>query len=280
MYVLTVDYRSPEAAQQFTQSLIDTGFAVVKNHPLDPKLIFETYAEWIQFFASEDKFNYLFNNATQDGYFPKTIAETAKGHKIKDLKEFFQIYPWGQYPASMSQRTYQLYDDLSTLGATLLQWIEDYTPKAISQEFSMPLSKMIADSQKTMLRILHYPPLQGDEEEGAIRAAAHEDINLITLLPASTASGLQVKDKQDNWHDVSCDPGTIVVNTGDMLQMCSKGFYRSTTHRVMNPTGEEAKKSRLSMPLFLHPREDVRLSPTLTAIEYLNERLREIGTLK
>lgn len=277
MHVKTVDYQSSDAPQQFAQSLVETGFAVVANHPLNTKLIFETYDDWIEFFAGEDKFNYVFNKETQDGYFPKSISETAKGYKVKDLKEFFQIYPWGQYPKNMSQRARQLYDDLNMLAQTLLQWIEDYTPAEISKEFSMPLSQMIADSQKTMFRILHYPPLQGDEEEGAIRAAAHEDINLITLLPASIGGGLQVKDMQGNWHDVTGDPGTIVVNTGDMLQMCSKGYYRSTTHRVMNPVGEAAKKSRLSMPLFLHPRNEVRLSPEYTAVEYLNERLREIG---
>lgn len=277
MYVTTVDYKSPEAPKAFAESLVNTGFAVIANHPLDPKLIFDIYEDWTQFFASEDKFNYHFNKETQDGYFPASISETAKGHTIRDLKEFFQIYPWGQYPASVSDRSRQLYANMSKLAETLLQWIEDHTPSEISQRFSMPLSQMIADSDKTMLRILHYPPLQGNEEEGAIRAAAHEDINLITLLPASTASGLQVKDAKGNWHEVSCDPGTIVVNTGDMLQMCSEGFYRSTTHRVMNPSGEAAKKSRLSMPLFLHPRSEVRLSATHTALEYLNERLRELG---
>lgn len=277
MYVKTVDFQSPEAPKAFAESLVNTGFAVIANHPLDPKLIFDIYDDWTQFFAAEDKFNYHFNKETQDGYFPASVSETAKGNTIKDLKEFFQIYPWGQYPTTVSDRSRQLYANMSTLAQTLLQWIEDHTPSEISRHFSMPLSQMIADSDKTMLRVLHYPPLQGNEEEGAIRAAAHEDINLITLLPASTASGLQVKDANGNWHEVSCDPGTIVVNTGDMLQMCSEGFYRSTSHRVMNPVGAAAKKSRLSMPLFLHPRSEVRLSATHTALEYLNERLRELG---
>jgi isopenicillin N synthase-like dioxygenase len=136
---------------------------------------------------------------------------------------------------------------------------------------------MVDGSAQTLLRVLHYPPLGGDEEEGAVRAAAHEDINLITLLVAATAPGLQLRDARGDWHDVPADPGTIVVNAGDMLQMATDGHYRSTSHRVVNPPAREASRSRLSMPLFLHPRKEVRLSDRHTAGSYLEERLREIG---
>lgn len=277
MKVLTVDFNDPKGSKLFTESLINTGFAVLANHPIKADLVREIYQEWSEFFSSEEKFNYLFDKENQDGYFPLAIAETAKGYDIKDIKEFFHIYPWGRYPKNLSQKTKKLYSELLNLAEILLQWIEDHTPAHIAADFSIPLSKMIADSPKTLLRVLHYPPLQGNEEEGAVRAAAHEDINLITLLVAATAPGLQVKDTKGNWHEVQCDPGTIVVNSGDMLQMCSKNFYRSTTHRVTNPTGPAAKEPRLSMPLFLHPRDNVRLSKDYVAIEYLNERLREIG---
>lgn len=277
MKVLTIDFKEKNAPKLFTESLINTGFAVVANHPINTVLLQEIYQEWLQFFSSEEKFNDVFDKEKQDGYFPLSIAETAKGYKVKDIKEFYHIYPWGRYPRNMSERTRKLYIELSNLAGVLLQWVEDQTPADIATEFSMPLSQMITDSPKTLLRVLHYPPLQGDEEEGAVRAAAHEDINLITLLVAATAPGLQVKDTEGNWHEVQCDPGTIVVNSGDMLQMCSKNFYRSTTHRVINPVGPAAKQPRLSMPLFLHPRDEVRLSKTHTAVEYLHERLRELG---
>ena len=110
-----------------------------------------------------------------------------------------------------------------------------------------------------------------------MRAAPHEDINLITLLPAATAPGLEVMDVHNKWHSVTCDPGNIVVNVGDMLQMCTQYYYKSTTHRVVNPPADKEHASRYSMPLFLHPREEVHLSTEYTAIEYLNERLRQIG---
>jgi isopenicillin N synthase-like dioxygenase len=100
---------------------------------------------------------------------------------------------------------------------------------------------------------------------------------LITLLPAATAPGLQVKDLAGNWHDVSCDTGTIVINSGDMLKLASHDYYPSTTHRVVNPHTGEARLPRYSMPLFLHPRKDARLTEELTAGEYLDQRLRAIG---
>ena len=112
-----------------------------------------------------------------------------------------------------------------------------------------------------------------------MRAAAHEDINLLTLLPAATAKGLEVKDANGKWQEVPCDPTAIVVNAADMLQMASQNYYPSTTHRVVNPDGIEAKKSRLSMPLFLHPRDEVMLADNFTANDYRLQRLREIGLL-
>lgn len=279
MQVLTVDYRDANAPALFTKSLRETGFAVVKNHPIDFALVQKVYGEWQDFFTSDEKFNYLFDKEKQDGYFPETIAEVAKGNTVKDIKEFYSFYPWGRHPTTISAASMQLYGELSTLAASLLDWIEAHTPTEINTQFAMPLSEMIKESPRTMLRVLRYPALTGNEEPGAIRAAAHEDIDLLTLLVAGTEPGLQVKDAQENWHDVACDPGTIVVNAGDMLQMCSQGYYRSTTHRVLNPVGEAAKKPRMSMPLFLHPRDEVSLSDQHTARSYLLERLKELGVL-
>lgn len=277
MQVLTIDYNSPNAAAEFAKSIKETGFAVLTNHPIEPEIIFKAYHEWQEFFKSSTKSLYTFNKNTQDGYFPY-LSENAKDQTEKDLKEFFHFYPWGMQPEGLSNLTLSLYQNLTKVAATLLQWLEEQTPSDISAQFSMPLTKMIEDSQRTLLRILHYPPLSG-EQNNAIRAAAHEDINLITLLPAATAPGLEVKDNYGNWHAVRNDPGTIVVNAADMLQMCSQGYYCSTTHRVINPRGEDATKSRLSMPLFLHPRDEVRLSRTKTANDYRLERLGEIGLL-
>jgi isopenicillin N synthase-like dioxygenase len=276
MNVLTVDYRSPNAAEQFSTSLKETGFAVLTHHPVPAELINKVYQDWETFFQSDDKFNYKPGKLSQQGYFP-FLSENAKDNKISDLKEFYHYYPNGPVPANLKAETQDVYDQLSQFSSVLLQWVEDCLPTSIAKYLTMPLRDMITDSPNTLLRILHYPPLPSNIEPGAVRAAAHEDINLITILPAATAPGLEVLDTRGKWHEVTCDPGNIVVNVGDMLQMCTQHYYKSTTHRVTNPIGPEGKKSRYSMPLFLHPRSDVRLSEEYTAHEFLTERLRQIG---
>lgn len=276
MFITPVDFTSPTAAKDFAESLHNTGFGVLTNHPLSQQLLNTVYAEWYGFFQSEAKHDYAFDPQKYDGYFSPSVSETAKGNTKRDLKEFYHIYPWGRYPAEVSDAARQYYSEGANLAATLLQWVEQYTPADVKAKYSMPLSQMITGSEQTLLRVLHYPPLQGDEEPGAVRAAAHGDINLLTILPAATAAGLQVVGKDGAWHDVPCDFGMLIVNIGDMLQEASDGYYPSTIHRVLNPTGEEAKKSRVSLPLFLHPRPDVVLSARHTAGSYLTERLQEL----
>ena len=277
--VKKVSYRSPSAAREFTDSLHHTGFAVLTDHPVSPQLIQEVFSDWKKFFATEEKHRYTFDPKKQAGYFPfKT--ENAKGSKLKDLKEFFHLFAWNELPAGMHARTREFYDQMSTLAGELLTWVQEFTPDEIRKDFSMPLKEMIHESQDTLLRPIHYPPLTGGEEVGAIRAAAHEDINLITLLPAASAPGLQILDSEKQWHDIPCDIGSLAINSGDMLQECTRGYFKSTTHRVVNPEGPEATLPRYSMPLFLHPRPDVRLSHQHTAGTYLHERLVEIGLKK
>lgn len=276
MLITPVDFTSPTAAKDFAESLHNTGFGVLTNHPLSQKLLNTVYEEWYGFFQSEAKYAYAYDPQKYDGYFSPTVSETAKGNTKRDLKEFYHIYPWGRYPSEVSEAARQYYEEGAALAATLLQWVEQYTPAEVQEKYSMPLSQMIQGSEQTLLRVLHYPPLRGDEEPGAVRAAAHGDINLLTILPAATAAGLQVVGKDGEWHDVPCDFGMLIVNIGDMLQEASAGYYPSTIHRVLNPTGEEAKKSRVSLPLFLHPRPDVVLSARHTAGSYLTERLQEL----
>jgi isopenicillin N synthase-like dioxygenase len=275
MHVPVIDHGATDAPELFVRSLKETGFAVFVNHPVPTQLVEAVYSEWYDFFHSEDKQTYLFTER-QDGYYPPSIAETAKGADKRDLKEFFHVYDWGQYPAGLSDSARTLREHGKAFATQLLGWVEEHTPAEVTAGLSMPLSKMMEGSTRTLLRILHYPPMHGDEEAGAVRAAAHEDINLITVLPGSPEPGLQVKDTAGNWHDVAANPGTIVINAGDMLQLATKGYYPSTTHRVMNPVGEGRFRSRMSTPIFLHPADDVQLSPEKTAYEYLQERIREL----
>lgn len=279
MKLETVDYQAADAAEQFVTSLRETGFGVLKNHPIPQQLVESIYENWYQFFMSEHKSDYQFNVETQDGYFPPSVSEVAKGHSVKDIKEYFHVYPWGQIPPELRAQILEYYDKANSFAKELLGWVEAHAPVEVQEKFSIALSEMINGSEKTLLRVLHYPPMTGDEEPGAIRAAAHEDINLLTVLPAANEPGLQVLSKEGDWLDVPCDFGNLIINIGDMLQEASGGYFPSTTHRVINPTGEKQETSRISLPLFLHPNPDVVLSEKYTANSYLMERLRELGVI-
>lgn len=277
--LVAVDFQAENAAELFTKSLHETGFGVLKNHPIRQELVETIYTDWEQWFKGDtaDKEAFLFNKETQDGFFPSRVSETAKGHKVKDIKEYYHIYPGGRCPDSLNENIRTYYKEAGNLAQTLLSWVEKFSPADIAEKYSQPLPDMIKDSDKTLLRILHYPPMTGDEEPGAIRAAAHGDINLLTVLPAANEPGLQVQRKDGSWMDAPSDFGLLIVNIGDMLQEASQGYYPSTIHRVINPTGKGSDKSRISLPLFLHPRPDVVLSDRHTADSYLEERLRELG---
>jgi isopenicillin N synthase-like dioxygenase len=278
MQLNTISYPDTHAASQTTKALQQIGFAVLSDTPISPQLVMDVYDEWQTFFNSDQKYDYRFDPAVQSGYFPFQ-SETAQGQAHPDLKEFFHFYEWIDLPVSMSDRTRQLFTQLKTLASELLSWVEADLPEAIATQLSMPLSEMIANSSQTLMRPIHYPPLPEKGMNG-VRAAAHTDINLITLLPVATAPGLEVQDLEGNWWAVPYAPESIIVNVGDMLQYATQGYYRSTYHRVVNPDSEDQGRSRYSMPLFLHPSSEIVLSGNKTAKEFLQERLIEIGLLR
>jgi isopenicillin N synthase-like dioxygenase len=277
--MIVVDYKDPQASQMFADSLRDTGFAVLKNFPIDLALIEACYTAWHAFFAQDlvAKEAYAFSSKTHDGYVSPALSETAKGNTVKDLKEFYHYYLHGRCPESQRAISGEIFHEMLTCATVLLSWVEKHCPESVQQGFSMPLSEMITESTRTLLRLIHYPPLQGDETLGAIRAAAHADINLLTLLPAASEPGLQLLTKSGEWIDVPFSSEYLIINIGDMLQECSGGYYQSTQHRVINPEGMDREKARMSMPLFLHPRDDVRLSERYLAEEYRQQRFRELG---
>ncbi|MCB1693254.1 MAG: isopenicillin N synthase family oxygenase [Pseudomonadales bacterium] len=274
MKLTAVDYKAPGSDRLFVESLHETGFGVLKNHPIDQELVNSIYAHWAEFFASDEKHRYAYHRDTQDGFYSSDAAETAKNFRKKDIKEYFHFYPWGQCPESLRGELERYYAAAHDLAAELLAWVEQYSPAGIT--YSEPLSHMIDGSDQTLLRILNYPAFTGSEEAGAVRAAAHEDINLLTILPAADAGGLEVLTKEGTWIPVPCDFENLIINAGDMLQEASGGYFRSTSHRVVNPADADRSRARMSLPLFLHPRPDVVLSGKYTAGSYLSERLREL----
>ncbi len=276
----TVDYKDPNAPEQFVESLRSTGFGVLRNHPIPQDMVDSIYKNWLEFFCNEDKNNYQFNKEKYDGFFPASDAEAAKGRLTRDIKEYYHFYLWGKCPDSLKAEASEYYKFACNFASELLSWVEAHSPADVKKLYREPLPDMMRNSEQSLLRILHYPPLNGDEQPDAIRASAHEDINLLTILPAANEPGLQVKSRDDSWLDVPCDFGNLIVNIGDMLQEASAGYFPSTTHRVVNPTGAQQNTSRISLPLFLHPRVDVVLSDRYTAGGYLSERLAELREVK
>jgi len=274
--VTAVDYRDPGAPARFTDSLRRTGFGVLRNQPAPSELLEQIHREWLDFFESDAKYAYAVKGGEYDGFFSTEKAETAKTHHRQDLKEYFHIYGSGRYPSEVSDAARRYYDLVGAVAQELLGWVEANTPTDVRNRFSMPLPQMIAGSPLTLLRVLRYPPLNGNEPPDALRSAPHEDINFLTVLASSNEPGLQLLRRDGHWADVPCDFGSLAINVGDMLQEVSGGYYRSTTHRVVNPTGDHRDRSRISLPLFLHPRAEVVLSDRYTAGSYLAERIKEL----
>ena len=279
MKIQTVSFRNQHAPEKFLQSLRDTGFAVLKDHPIDLELLDSLYTGWQKFFLSTDKHRYRVDPeetlGSQEGYYPPEESETAVGQQQRDLKEYYHVIWNGIIPPALNSTTRAYRDSALSLGAHLLRWIQNTLPGKITRAIPKPLHEVIS-AEASLLRVLHYPPLSGEEAAGAVRAAPHEDINLITLLPASQEPGLQVLDTHGSWHMVSTDAMQLVVNAGDMLSELTGGYLPSTTHRVVNPGPGVPNRSRISAPFFLTPDLDLRLSDRYTAGSYLQERLRQI----
>lgn len=278
MQVLTIDFHAHDAHQQFLHSLKETGFAVLSNHPLDNTLLKSVHDEWREFYNQGLQKKYPWINKTQEGYAPFRM-ENAKDNPHQNLMEFYNVFPWGIYPDETSGAALKLYNKLSRIAITLLSWLDEELPQHVSDKLSMPLAKMIETSARHLMRVIHYPPLKGDEHPQEIRAAEHFDSNLITILPAPSEPGLQLKLANGEWIDVDYHSGDIVINTGAMMEVCTEGYLAPTAHRVINPQGSAARKERMSTPIFIHPRDEVKLSKNLTAKQYADDYLRANGVL-
>ena len=283
----------------------EIGFVAVKNHGLSDTLCAELYAQVKGFFSltKEEKEIYEIEGlAGQRGYvsFGK---EHAKNKNEGDLKEFWHF---GQtvedndpikeeYPDNVQVNELpefnavgrEVYQKLEATGREML--------RAIALHLNLDENYFDAKihNGNSILRPIHYPPIT-HEPKDAVRAAEHEDINLITLLMGASADGLQVLNKSGEWISVTALPDQIVVNVGDMLQRLTNNKLKSTTHRVVNPPREKWGTSRYSIPFFLHPRSEVSLNclpscisesnpknfSDITAGEYLEQRIIELGLKK
>lgn len=267
MDIKVCNLRSGRFSGDFKDSVINTGFAVVTHHGVDHGLIRDMQQIWREFFLSSQKFKDSWSNPEDPNQGYKGFkTEKAVGATKADLKEFFHWRPGWKMPKEVSSTTQQMFYQLEDVSGQLLSQLDEM--------LGTHYQKDCENSNNTILRTIYYPAVDFNSEPGAVRSAAHEDINHITLLVAASAPGLQVKDKKGKWHDVPHEENSIVVNIGDMLQLASRGFYKSTTHRVINP--DDAKTDRISMPLFIHPHSDTLLADGFTAGQFLAERIAEI----
>ena len=270
-----ISYTAPGFGAAFMASLQEYGFAAVVDHPLDDDRVARIYGEWLAFFSSGEASGFRMDPVKQDGYFSLEEAEHAKGFVERDFKEYFQFYPWGRCPESLQADLASHFDAAVEFGAELLSCIASALPEAVTAELTEPLGEMIQGSEQSMLRVLHYPPVAVGQSK--LRAAPHEDINLLTLLPAADGPGLELQLRSGEWVSMPHSPGQLMVNIGDMLQEATGDYLPSTSHRVATPDTEQPANSRMSLPLFLHPRPDVVLSSRYTARQYLMQRLGELG---
>lgn len=288
---------------EFFNGLKDYGFIVLKDHPIPDALLNKAYTLVQELFAlsTEEKMQYaLADKGFQRGYTPFG-KEHAKDSKVMDLKEFWHVgrdlpaghryegnYPkniWPKEIPEFQKVLSQIFKSLDETGKVMLEALT--LPLEVSKSY---FNERVSEGN-SILRLLHYPPIPEGADPRCLRAAPHEDINLITILVSATTSGLQLKDRDGTWLPIESDPNSLIVDAGDMLARITNDVIPSTTHQVVNPEG--ANGPRYSMPFFMHPNPDAMLTclpscegksgakyPPITSEEFLFQRLREIGLMK
>lgn len=301
--------RKAKFVQDLGNAFNTIGFVAIKGHGLSDDFTKKLYQEVERFFQSPDAIKQAYEIpgiAGQRGYVGKG-KETAKGFKVPDLKEFYHIGQkhqddgdkvWSEYPENVFPKEYPdfetytvgAYQTLENAGKSLL--------RAIALYLNLP-EDYFEDKVKngnSILRAIHYFPIADPDSlpPGAVRAAAHGDINLITLLMGASAEGLEVLRMDGKWIPITALPDQVVVNVGDMLDRLTNHHLKSTIHRVVNPPREKMGTSRYSIPFFMHPRSEMDLTclescvtaenpkmyTDMSAGEFLTERLIELGLKK
>ncbi|MEB3196049.1 MAG: 2-oxoglutarate and iron-dependent oxygenase domain-containing protein [Candidatus Sericytochromatia bacterium] len=292
-----------EFVRTWGEGLRELGFVAIENHQVDPALIRQTYQLFESFFQLPKEAKERYAGVGGQRGFTGFMKEHAKDNAVGDLKEFWHVgrelqpgHPMqGQYPdnvwpdelPALRSVTLTLFEQLEANARILLRALGDYFELADRDYFVGAI-----ENGNHILRAIHYPPLQPGMPPNAVRAAAHEDINMITILCESTAAGLEILTRDNEWVAIDALAGQLVVDAGDMLSRLTNGVIPATTHRVVNPAGENTV--RYSLPYFVHPYSEFNIEclpccdtadnpsrfPAITAGAFLNQRLREIGLLK
>lgn len=297
--------RKQKFVNEIGKAYEDIGFVALKGHFLDDKLVEDLYAEVRNFFSLplETKTKYEIPGIGGQRGYVSFGKESAKGRKTGDLKEFWHF---GQYVSEDSKYKKEYPDNVSVselpnfneVGKEAYQMLEKtgvYVLRALALFLGLDefyFDNYIKDGN-SILRPIHYPPIS-EEPKDAVRAAAHGDINLITLLMGAQGKGLQVQNHNGEWIDAIAQSDELVINVGDMLSRHTNNKLKSTIHRVVNPPRELWGTSRYSIPFFMHPISEMKLNvlencidehnpkafDDITAGEFLTERLIELGLIK
>ena len=297
--------RKEEFVQSIGRAFQEIGFCAVKGHLLSDDLVERLYSQIKLFFdlPYEVKAKYEFPQYSGQRGYVSFGKESAKGSKHGDLKEYWHF---GQYIEEEEKEKYNYFPNIhveelsefNEVGREVYSTLEE-TAKHILRALALYLNikedyfDQYIKNGNSILRPIHYPPILEDPKE-AVRASAHGDINLITLLMGAHGKGLQVQHSNGEWIDAMASKDELMINIGDMLSRHTNNLLKSTVHRVVNPDRELLKKSRYSIPFFMHPVSEMKLNvlesciseeypksfDDITAGEFLNERLVELGLLK
>lgn len=285
------------------ESLEEYGFVAVEGHGIPRDLIYENYSNFQRFFEMPETIKKKYEDpetGRQRGYTSFGV-EHAKDNAKADLKEFFHLgreldadHPlakrvvknlWPEELPVIKKKGLELFDAMDHCAMSLLSAISLYL--GLEEDYFPSMAK----DGSNIIRVIRYPVCEGFDEPGVMRAAQHEDINLMTILPEATESGLELLTRDGEWLPIHAIEGQIIVDTGDMMARVTNGKLPATTHRVVNPSGPPTP--RYSMPFFIHPHPDADLEvldscyegdeppyPTVNADDFLMQRLRDIGLSK
>ena len=298
--------RKQKFVNEIGRAYEDIGFVALKGHFLDDQLVENLYSEVRNFFTLplETKAKYEIPGIGGQRGYVSLGKEHAKGRSAGDLKEFWHFGQYvsegskyaSEYPDNVEVSELPHFNEVGKEAYRMLEKTGVYVLRALALYIGLDefyFDNYIKDGN-SILRPIHYPPITDEPKDGAVRAAAHGDINLITLLMGAQGKGLQVQNHNGDWIDAMAQPDELMINVGDMLSRHTNNKLKSTIHQVVNPTRELWGTSRFSIPFFMHPVSDMPLNclekcidanhpkgfEDITAGEYLDERLVELGLKK
>jgi isopenicillin N synthase-like dioxygenase len=298
--------RKQKFVNEIGKAYEDIGFVALKGHFLDDKLVENLYAEVRNFFSLpvETKEKYEIPGIGGQRGYVSFGKEHAKGRSAGDLKEFWHFGQYvsegskyaGEYPDNVTVSELPNFNSTGKEAYKMIEKTGVYVLRALAIHIGLDefyFDKYITDGN-SILRPIHYPPITDEPKDGAVRAAAHGDINLITLLMGAQGKGLQVQNHEGQWIDAIAEPDEMVINVGDMLARHTNNKLKSTIHQVVNPPRELWGTSRFSIPFFMHPVSEMNLDclpecidennpksfEDITAGDFLHERLVELGLIK